>query len=107
MLKKATTASGQRSARGTLRLCPLPRTRRSSPPPPTRRQIVRNIHGSSSRSASFIAGQLPPQRRVRATRRRTPPSDRGRARASGHFRQLVGTRAELFRSQSLTLVVPL
>ena len=69
-------ARGQRSPRGTRRLCPARRTRARSPPPPTRRQTVRNVHGSSSRSASFMAGQLLPHRTVSAPRRRSPPSGR-------------------------------
>ena len=85
MLKKATRARGQRSPRGTRRLWPLARTRARSPPPPTRRQTVRNVHGSISRSASFIAGQLLPQRTVSApgggaARRAAKRAHRGRAR---------------------------
>src|SRR5437879_12375798 len=68
MLKKASAASLPHCPFGTSRRWPPARNTRNSTAEPRPRQSVRNVHGDTSPSATFMAVQLNPHASVSPAR---------------------------------------
>jgi len=76
MFRNATRSRGLISLFGTKRERPLAFTKERRPTPPNTRQSIRKVQGGISARTIFITGQLKPQKKLTAARRRNPTGGR-------------------------------